>query len=530
MTALPLDEFLHEVDLRHGEETWVILFKMMRAGDGSLDGSFYSALVAQTYTQTAMGRAGWDVMLGAGAPGFSTHWNNGEQITEYHRHDSDNFLRLALYREFHGRKENYFEILEEFRLLHNLYFDPATGGHYGYDEAGDEVLVLSVSRDEVRVRRSYLRAFMAAVQMDLLLYFERTEHFLATAAVSDSHRSSSITWDRYSGESYSNGYNTFVRALGKKLLPCEPVERCGIWPFERTKNYEEFLIGGDVDSPIRSICDPDKLSNYFGANPGSPHYLTPVFFKKEVMQKYYRSSEFEVSDGHLDRRGAWGLRFDNNSPTHVSVFLGDLGRDLPESEQVYWKAYNVFPDGRKISRTNYERSFLGNFYDPENPEHMFKHAFTELQTAWEGAFGWPLFLPLSQKDMHYLASVRSMLSSEQSEFDEQILGLAKVTIESANVKGMRAHLQLSDDDSKSIVLLRKLFTHIGLEAEESVGLLQRVQSVRSTGAAHRKGEEYEKAMSKLGIDGDYQTKFDVILRGFATLFDSVREAILPKDQ
>lgn len=66
------------------------------------------------------------------------------------------------------------------------------------------------------------------------------------------------------------------------------------------------------------------------------------------MQKYYSSSEYEITDGHLDRTGAWSLRFDNNSPNHVSVFLGDLGRDLPSKEQVYWKSFNLIPDEEKL--------------------------------------------------------------------------------------------------------------------------------------------------------------------------------------
>lgn len=75
------------------------------------------------------------------------------------------------------------------------------------------------------------------------------------------------------------------------------------------------------------------LSDYFGKNKGSPHYLTPVYFDKAVLQKYYSSSnEYEVQDSSsIDKHGYWHLRFDNNASEHVCVFLGDLGRDLPHS-------------------------------------------------------------------------------------------------------------------------------------------------------------------------------------------------------
>ncbi|ASL00629.1 hypothetical protein [Xanthomonas citri] len=526
MTTLPLDEFLDHLSTAHGEETWVTLYKQIRAADGSVDGSFYSALVREDRTDSAMAESSWDLMLGGGGPGFVTSWAEGEKVTEYYRQESDSFKRLVIYRDFHGRKESYVELLEEFRLLHNLYLESATGKYYSFDDAGDEVTVAIVSSDEVRIRRSYVRGFMAAIQFNLLLYFERTEHFQDALVLTDEHRSPTMTWTRYSGDSYSDGYRTFVRVLGKKLIRCEQVERCGIWPFERPKQYQDFLVGGDVDAPIGNTCDPARLSNYFGANPGAPHYLTPVFFKKEVMQKYYRSSDYEVSDGHLSRHGVWSLRFDNNSQSHVSVFLGDLGRDLPESEQVYWKSYNVFPDGRSISRTNYERSFLGNFYDPENPEHSFKSSFSQLQKEWIDSFGWPLFLPLIDKDKHYFSSIRSMLTSEQSEFDEQILALAKVTIDSVNVQSLRTHLVLTDDDSKSIVLLDKLMATMGMDNERASALLRAVQSVRSTGVAHRKGTAYEKTMEKLAInENNYQSEFDIILKNFSAIFDSMRESV-----
>lgn len=368
---------------------------------------------------------------------------------------------------------------------------------------------------------------MTATQMHLLLYFELTRHFRSSQAISDNVQSDNVCATRYSGKSYVKGYISFVRVLGKKLIRCEPMDRCGIWPFERKKRFADFIIGGDVDEPLTFSCDPEKLANYFGANPEAPHYLTPVFFKKEVMQKYYGSSDYEISDGHLSRRGAWGLRFDNNAPNHISVFLGDLGQDLPEKEQLYWKSYNLFPDDRKISRTNFERSFLGNFFDPKNSEHTFKHTFVQLQKEWTGKLGWPLFLPLTERDEHFFSSIRSMLTNEQSEFDAQILAVAKVTIDSVNVKALHEYIPDESGESKSIVLLELLFSKLKIAQSDQVGaFLRGVQSVRSTGVAHRKGTEYGKVISKLSIDdGNYQAEFDLILTKFASLFDLLLKAI-----
>lgn len=457
--------------------------------------------------------------------GFCTSFLDGEEITTYYTNSDNDFLRPVLVRDFHGRKEDYIEILEEFRLFHNLYHDNNSGSFVSFDEAGDEVEVIKVERSEVKIRRRFLRSFMAARQMNLLLYFELTRHYEKSVRFSDDKNNRSLTFTIYSGDSYSNGYTSFCRILGKKLIRCEPVEKCGIWPFEKEKEYQDFIIGSDIDEPETFSCNPDKLANYFGANPDAPHYLTPVFFRKEVMQKYYSSSDFKITDGCLYRTGAWRLRFDNNSPNHVSVFLGDLGQDLPGKEQIYWKSFNLVPDERKISRTNFERSFLGNFYDAENPEHRFKKKFRDIQEYWNKKYGWHLFLPLSTKDEHFYESIRSMLTNEQSEFDAQVLALTKVTIDSINVKSLRNHLGVTDKSIKSISLMEALLSKLKSPYLSALfSLLKGIQSVRSTGVAHRKGTEYEKTMFKLKInEGDYSSEFDQLLLGMLFLFEEIMQ-------
>ncbi|HGN9463029.1 TPA: hypothetical protein ACK0N4_000681 [Enterobacter cloacae] len=241
------------------------------------------------------------------------------------------------------------------------------------------------------------------------------------------------------------------------------------------------------------------------------------------MQKYYNSSDYEITDGHLYRKGAWDLRFDNNATDHVSVFLGDLGRDLPEKEQIYWKSFNLIPEERKISRTNFERSFLGNVFDAESPEHKFKQEFNCLQDYWGKHYDWSLFLPLTKKDEHFFKSLRSMLTNEQSEFDAQILALTKVTIDSLNVKFLREHLEISDSSIKPIQLMEFFLNDLQSSlCTEQISLLRGIQSVRSTGVAHRKGTDYEKITLRLNIDhDDLRAEFDQLLLNMALLFKEI---------
>jgi hypothetical protein len=430
MIENPFTEFIAFISDKNGEENWVTVYKCMPIDGSDQDGGMYCALVSPDKAEKALSHNRWDLKVGAGGPGLSTSYENDAKTTHYYTNADEGYMRLVLNRDFHGRKEGYIEILEEFRLFHNLFHDQKASKFLAFDDTGDEVEVVKVTPQEVQIRRSYLRAFMAARQMHLLLYFELTRHFKDGINFSADESSEKLTYTIYSGVSYSKGCKSFSRIRGKKIILCEAVEKCGVWPFEREKTYQDFLIGGDDDAPETFTSNPDLLANYFGANPNAPYYVTPVFFRKEVMQKYYGSSEYEIGDGCLSRRGGWSLRFDNNSPKHVSAFLGDLGKELPEKEQLYWRSFNIFPDGRLISQTSFQRSFMGNFFGPENPEHEFKHKFTKLQIHWQEAYSWDLFLPLSEKDKHFFSSIRSMLTNEQAEFDAQILALTKVTTDS----------------------------------------------------------------------------------------------------
>ena len=42
--------------------------------------------------------------------------------------------------------------------------------------------------------------------------------------------------------------------------------------------YEGESLIDENGKEIRHTCNPSCLSNYFGANPTAPHYLTPVYF------------------------------------------------------------------------------------------------------------------------------------------------------------------------------------------------------------------------------------------------------------
>lgn len=515
-----LKQFLNE---KHGLENWVTVYENITSSDKSESKTFYCALSKKKSTKKAMNHIGWDLSLGHGRPGFMTHFKNGKSVTTYLNGVDEEFRPLILYRDFEGPAEKYVEVNEEIRLLHNLCFDPNTSTYFTFDDAAERIDVIKFNQEKIDIRRTYLRSYLAAIQHDLLLFFSVDRHFRTNVSLSEDLSSPELTYAIYSGKAYVKGYTSFIRINGKKLIKAEPVETCGIWPYEAEKKYEEFIIGGDENNPKLFSSNRSKLADYFGGNPGAPHYLTPVFFKKDVLQKYYSDSRYSVQDGTIHKDGGWMLRLDNNIHDYVSVFLGDLGSDLPHSEQIYWKSYNLVPDGHRISNVNYQRSILGNFHDSESPDLSFKQEFAKFNKEWKCKYGWDLFLPLAAEDMHFLNGLRSLLKNDQIEFDNQILAIAKITIDSVNVVELRKFLGLvHDDSSTSIELLQLMFYKLVMNGiPESIEFIRAVQGVRSSGTAHRKGDKYTKAVKRLNVSDNLVESFNTILYNFILLLKHI---------
>ena len=132
-----------------------------------------------------------------------------------------------------------------------------------------------------------------------------------------------------------------------------------------------------------------------------------------MLTKYYADSErYSVTDGYLACLGLWGVQIDNNHPTHVVMFLGDLGRDLPYQERLHWKQFNVAPVGG-ISEVNFRRSLLAQFTDPSAPDLVFKLEYDRLNDAWSQFFAWPLFLPTEREDEHLHRILRVPITNSQ---------------------------------------------------------------------------------------------------------------------
>jgi len=119
----------------------------------------------------------------------------------------------------------------------------------------------------------------------------------------------------------------FTRLVGKRIISPPPVEKAGLPPFDGPQEYSHFIIGIDAEGDaVEHTCDPDQLANYFGKNPDAPHFLTPVFFRRDAW--YWRRYRFAITKSP-SRHFATTMR----SPTSSTVTHSPASRSSYRSQQ-----------------------------------------------------------------------------------------------------------------------------------------------------------------------------------------------------
>ena len=503
----------------NGDDGWTIIYQSHEFEDR--DETCFAALLSAEAAVKAISAAGFDAHLGSGGPSICMTFEDGRSVVSYERVGYDGVEPLVVLQNHHHLRPAMLpQLAEEFRLFHNLWVSPDGTQLIKIDDDGNETVAAEVSDTQVRVRTSLLRRYQAARQMTLATYVDSRAWVEGTLTKSDidelrTERSdASIAYHRSAGTGMGLGNRSFSIVNGKRLVPPPPSNMSGQWPFEPPQRYPEFIIGEDeFGQPERNTCDPDALSNYFGKNPGAPHFLTPVFFDRSVLQRYYEQPEkFEVRDGYLTCGQLWGIAIDNDHPDIVMVFLGDLGT-MPESERGHWMTHNIVPTSPP-SATAVGRAFLGQFVSPKAPDLRFQHEYTSFCRKWADKFGWNLFREPNPKDAHVLQRVRVPVNTSQPEFEQQLLNITKLQIDWLNDAKLRELTADLDAGAKSIAKLEAWMTMSGYpHVARDTDFLRRLQRLRSRITAHRKGSDYEGFLLKEGVDPDPRREISSILEG-----------------
>lgn len=524
----------------NGDGPWTVVYDEWSEA-GVRNGGQFIALSQPTLREKILADAGWDVRKGEGIPGFVM---SGDEVSYYRSASLPEFEPLIILQEFFGVVPDVVNISEDFRYLMRLWLDGKSGNYYQIQEDGGKELVVRVSGERVEIRTPVLKRYLAARQLDAVMYIDSN-----VSADFDGELSalSDLDTDVISAERLtclsrnvwrdsSQRSRVWTRLLAKRILEHPSREKCGIWPWDdiAPDEYPEFIIGeNDSGEAISWTCSPESLRNYHGKNPDAPHYLTPVYFKPEVLKRYYEDDGYEVRDGYLLCGSQWGVSIDNGCLGYVSVFLGDIGRDIPQSHWNHWKAYNIPPLGG-MSRSAILRSYFNQSVASDNPEHKFKRAFADLQDEWEEVWGWRLHRKGEGLDAGVLARLHIPVNESEAEFRTQSLNLALIMVDLLNEKCLNQEISKVSGERGIDKLRRFLEINEYEYVERDVSLLKKVYQMRSRFVAHSSGVQGQVKLQKELGDRSYREYFIAVineitqmlldLKRFAKRHASIRES------
>ncbi len=155
-----------------------------------------------------------------------------------------------------------------------------------------------------------------------------------------------------------------------------------------------------------------------------------------------------------------------------------------------------------MSETYFKRQILSQFTNSDRPEHNFNSLYSSLQHRCQEILGWPLLIPLAKEDEHHLQSIRIPSTSEQKDFDDLILALTKILVDSLNEKELNCLIPKEEFGKikGSISRLERVLEILKVEGyRDHIEFLRNLQNLRSAGTAHRKGKNYLKIAKAFNI-------------------------------
>lgn len=437
------------------------------------------------------------------------------------------YFPFVFSRHFNGYIPDYFQLIDHFLLYYNCFWIEEKKEYQSINDKGEIKTVIKYVKTEIEesflIDTHTLKDYLAVRNAYLARFHDHRRRSIND--ISTFIKSKAVTYQLSGIDNFFDldlrvdiqydDVKSTSRLLGKDIIKSYALPENHGWSANSNKeNFLEFVIGRDKNGKeVMSNCNPKILSSYF-TDTGNAHFLTPVYFKREVMQKYFAEpKKYAVSESLVEYLNIWSIQTDTTIENLVQVYLGDIGRSLPYNEQLHWRQFNVVPKG-KISEHRFKRDFLVQFATPameEAPISHFKQAFEEIQEKFKNYSGQQLFKDLAKDDQHLYSTLHIPLTEEWKELDEQLLALAKVSTDSFNYELLTIltgkKIGDTDNNGNSIKGLLALFYNFLFqiipndEYRDSLIIpFNMVQALRSSSVAHRKSKDLEKTLVKYGLN------------------------------
>ena len=441
---------------------------------------------------------------------------------------------LVFARQLEGSRERdslYYEILQEYAHLADIYWQRAERAYCRFNELGDIEHVVSITpkglRDAeditlVSFKREALEGYLAASNSVLVRMYEfnlfKRGDSSVWADTSDTIRKQVRKSRAFFYRQIVNpGRSVFTRGV-QIIRPSRPksaifsqiTDGWGLGLPAEDK-YCEFIAWDWRNGQITEIStNPSDITSYFDAqNNSRPFETSPVFFRPEVLSKYKTDRDkYTISEEHrrISCRDAWELRtYDVNEAGQVHTYICYLGQ-LPYEEQLHWKSFNEEPKAG-ISQRAIENDFKGEPSDTIDPlvEILFiVGGWRDASVTW-----WEL------RDSRLVERVNTPLTTSRDEWAQAFLDLSQLVIEGFKVKGIRQILMENgiafEKNERSLALIEKVL--ISRNPGQRLNGLREVQAIRSKVASHSGGSGADElATAAQEEHGSYTAHFESVCR------------------
>lgn len=507
------------------------------------DKRIFSCLANDDVAAKSMTHDTWDINHSEVGPLINEQLDG--IFISYSRYSNDEVEPIVMYLENEGRWAEEVFLAEEFVMYFKLHKEAKGKNEYVYyqvDECGDDVEVARVAGINLEVKLKYVKEYIAVKKLNLLVFTDEVindtrsinelgGNIIPWTTIKDSDFIFSYALQESAG--YGLGYKSRAVFRGKCMMRYNDKDIQHLWKL-RDSGYESFIVGSDEDgNEVFISCDENLMPNLFTRQGDEPYSLSPVFFKRDVLSKYFQAvDKYSVQDGCLSGP-SWGIPIDNDrSDDYVVVALVDLGR-MPHREQLHWKNFNVLPPRNGF----YSITTFSRWFDaiPTNcsvaPDLVFKQLYIQVNDKWRMKYGWSLFKELAADDQYHFETLHLMgQENDQKEFDGLIQSITKLIIDSLNEKQLVKAIDSTKPDVLRFLSERNIkeskpsniqggitkfecfLISEGLLDSDVVKLLRNIQDLRSSTVAHRKSTKLDTKTEELfNFFGILQESYKVVL-------------------
>ncbi len=415
-------------------------------------------------------------------------------------------------------------INEDLIYMFHLYESIDNNGNRNFIQYidGEDKVVITISKNEVKILHQYLYDFLASKKMNLVCairseinmppslssYIGYQYTYTGHAGISDS------TQDYISNYSVAITGGIELRSwfIGKKVIH---YKEFGEFKSSFDGDYAEFTIGYDTTTckNIRVRCDDDSYK------------YKRVFFKKGVLDKYRQDVNVKISANAISSL-FFSLKCDNERPDYIWAFLKDL-RNLPYSEQLHWASNDILPLDTPPSEF-YEQSQINWNASSSSPDFIFRDLYVEVNRLWQQKFGWRLFKTTTGLQNNAIERVFVLGTNEPGYFRSLLLPFNLILSESLNVSELdKLDFSRSKKNVKGIKLLGYYLDSQGYSMTCFINFLLQLNTLRSMFSdAHRNKSEYNedmiKALDYIGLDTDNPNYVEASVNLFNKANDALR--------